>query len=60
MCGQGAINPSLFPEKQLNASFVEHMWVTSNIFTGERQNMVPDFVIPQICKPSILKVIFRK
>ena len=54
------INPSLLPEKQLNASFVEYMWVNSNIFTGERQNMVPDFILLLNCKPSILKEIFRK
>lgn len=60
MCGWSSTNLSILPEKQLSASFVEHMWVNSNIFTGERQNVAPDFVMSRNCKPSVLKGMFRK
>lgn len=60
MCGRSSSNPSILPEKQHSASFVEQIWVNSNIFTGERQTMPPDFIIPQNRKPNILKGIYRK
>lgn len=60
MCGRSSSNPSILPEKQHSASFVEQIWVNSNIFTGERQTMAPDFIIPQNWKPNILKGIFKK
>lgn len=53
MCGRSSTNPSILSEKQLNVSFVEHMWVNSNVFTGERQNIVSEFVTPQNCKHRV-------